>query len=132
MSEPIRYAPTIPMIEPTAAPIRVFRVARRILSSNRIMQTAIMAPTAAEIHGFPATGLSTYPADTRIPVKISRMIMTSACMMEGILSRRERDSHQKPLTNKRFRLLSYRIGLDNAERGTANQDWFGQLPPRFT
>src|SRR5882724_4671869 len=75
------------------------------------MQIAINAATPAEIQGFPATGLSTYPAATRIPVKISRMMMTSACITGKILSRPEGDSHQKPFTNKRFRRVSYHFGL---------------------
>ncbi len=41
----------IPRIEPTAAPIRVLRVARRIRSSKTMMQMAISAPAPAEIHG---------------------------------------------------------------------------------
>ena len=39
----------IPKIEPTAAPIRVFKEARRILRSKKMMQIAMMAPTPAEI-----------------------------------------------------------------------------------
>ena len=81
IKEPIRNAPTIPIMEPTAAPISVFSDARLILRSNRIMQTAMMAPTPAEIHGSPLTGLRTYPEATRIPVKINRIMTTSACMM---------------------------------------------------
>jgi len=40
-----------PSIEPTAAPIRVFREARRIRRSKKTMQMAMTKATAAEIHG---------------------------------------------------------------------------------
>src|ERR1700730_18743762 len=70
----------MPRIDPTAAPIRVFSVARRIRSSKRIMQMAMTAATPAEIHASPATGLRTYPATTNIAVNMSRIITTSACI----------------------------------------------------
>src|SRR6266508_2974513 len=60
IKEPIRKAPTLPIIEPIAAPIRVFREARLILRSNRIMHTAMTAPTAADSHGLPLIGFRTY------------------------------------------------------------------------
>src|ERR1700752_13147 len=78
--DPIKYAPTIPRIDPHAAPIRVLRVARRIRSSNRMIQTAINAPSDAEIHESPATGFRMYPAATKIAVNISRIRTTSACI----------------------------------------------------
>jgi len=68
------------MMEPTAAPIRVFNDARLILLSKRIMQTAMIAPTAAEIHGSLLMGWRKYPEATRIPVNIKRIMTTSVCM----------------------------------------------------
>jgi hypothetical protein len=93
IKNPIRKAPTIPIIEPTAAPMRVFKDARLILRSKMIMQTAMTAPAAAEIHALeiPARSLligsRTYPEAMRIPAKTKRIITTSACIMGGILTR---------------------------------------------
>ena len=53
----------MPRIEPTAAPMSVLRVARRIRSSKTMMQIAIRAPAPAESHGSSGTGASLYPAD---------------------------------------------------------------------
>jgi hypothetical protein len=62
MSEPIRYAPSIPRIEPTAAPIRVFREARLMRISKKMMATAMKAATAAEVI-FEARRSGTRPVD---------------------------------------------------------------------
>jgi hypothetical protein len=67
-------------MEPTAAPISVFREARLILLSKRIMQIAMIAPAAAEIHGSLLMGWRKYPEATRIPVNIKRIMTTSVCM----------------------------------------------------
>src|SRR5215216_3059984 len=82
IKEPIKYAPMMPRIEPTAAPIRVLRVARRIRSSKTMIQMAIKAPAAAESHGSSRTGVSSYPAYTKIAVNISRIKTTSARMIK--------------------------------------------------
>jgi hypothetical protein len=73
----------IPKIDPTAAPINVFKVARRIRISKTMMQIAINAPAAAEIHGSSPTGTSLYPAATKIAVNISRIRTTSARIMKA-------------------------------------------------
>ena len=49
ISDPIRNAPMIPRIEPTAAPIRVFNEARRIRISKKMIAIAMIAATTAEI-----------------------------------------------------------------------------------
>jgi hypothetical protein len=67
-------------MEPTAAPISVFSEARLILLSKRIMQIAMIAPAAAEIHGSLLMGWRKYPEATRIPVNIKRIMTTSVCM----------------------------------------------------
>ena len=70
-------------MEPTAAPMRVLRVARRIRSSKMIMQTAIKPPAPAEIHGELATGFRMYPAEIRNAGINSRMRTTSACITKA-------------------------------------------------
>ena len=86
----------IPRIEPTAAPISVFRVARRIRSSKMMMQMAINAPAPAEIHGSSPTGTSLYPATTKIAVNISRIKNDIGMHNKGILPRPYRQRHGDP------------------------------------
>src|SRR6267378_6491393 len=88
-------------MEPTAAPIRVFSEALRILSSKRIMQIATTAPTAADIHGSPPTGFNTYPAAMRKAVKINLIITTSPCIMRNLTTPAQ-TRHQKPRAKPRW------------------------------
>src|SRR5215213_4417329 len=62
MSDPIRYAPTMPKIEPTAAPMSVFSEARRMRTSKKMMVTAMKAASAAETI-FEAKGSEARPVD---------------------------------------------------------------------
>src|SRR5262245_22582157 len=77
INSPIKKAPRIPRMEPTAAPISVFSVAWRMRSSNRMMQMATDAPSPAEVQGLFVIGCSHTAAPTRNPVKIILRRMTS-------------------------------------------------------
>src|SRR5918996_731063 len=99
----------IPRIEPTAAPISVLSVARRIRISKTMIQMAISAPAAAETQGSSPTGTSLYPAAIKIAVNISRIKTTSACIIRAYYHNRPR------LRNLRFRPS---VSLNEAMRKT--------------
>jgi hypothetical protein len=63
MSDPIMKAPIIPKIEPTAAPINVFKEARRMRTSKKMIATAMKAATRAEMI-LEAKGSETSPVET--------------------------------------------------------------------
>jgi hypothetical protein len=77
MSDPIKYAPIIPRIDPTAAPIKVFSDERRIRNSKKMMAAAIIAAAAAEYSGCAGIGCRKYPAPIKNPAKTSLMRTTS-------------------------------------------------------
>jgi chorismate synthase len=70
-------------MEPTAAPISVLSVARRMRSSKTMMQIAITRPAPAEIQASLDIGFRRYPADIRNAGIRSRMRTTSACITKA-------------------------------------------------
>src|SRR5437868_8749808 len=97
MRNPMSTPPTMPMIEPTPAPIRVFKDAFWMRISKRMMATAMTRATSAErtcvgspkgaaagcAAYFAPIGSSTNPAPIRIPMKTSRMRTVFVRMTRG-------------------------------------------------
>src|ERR1051326_1428338 len=103
----------MPRIEPTAAPMSVLSVARRIRSSNRMMQIEISKPTPAEIQGLSATGFMIYPVAISMPAKRSRMRTTSACITKAYYHARSvasRKTRQRPVSLKPGEVLFVPVG----------------------
>src|ERR1700735_3150125 len=85
-----RYAPKIPRIEPTAAPINLRRLARLRRSSKRITAIANRTPTAVPLSFDRLNGRKGYPATGQKAKKISRKKNMSQNVPALLCERRER------------------------------------------
>ncbi len=97
---PIKKAPTMPSIEPTAAPISVFNDARRTRISNPMISRPITPPSTADStlrvpssvklwipnRCVRSKGTKTYPSSTSSPMKAILKMRTSHFIAKKILS----------------------------------------------